>query len=91
MKKVVTKSSKDSVNESNAAARMPGKMTGRVIRKKTVVGRAPRSAPASSMARSKPLRRARMMTTTKGMFQATWAMSTSAKPGLKSPPKLKYR
>ena len=71
---VITKSSIDSAKASSAAARMPGKISGRVTLRKVVNSSAPRSIAASSRERSKPAIRARTVTTTKVMLNMTWAM-----------------
>src|SRR6266404_3919201 len=61
---VMTKSSIDNEKASNAAARMPGKISGKVTFQNVVHSFAPRSIAASSRRRSKPEMRARTVTTT---------------------------
>ena len=67
LKLEITKSSSESAKASSAAATIPGREQGKVTRRKVVNGVAPRSAAASSMLRSKPIRRDRTTTTTKLM------------------------
>src|SRR5262249_24443999 len=76
----VTKSSMDSANAISAPARMPGMMSGKVILRKMTQEFAPRSAAASSSDRSKPVIRARTVTVTYAMLNATCASSSVTKP-----------
>ena len=61
---VMMKSSIDRENASSAAARTPGRMSGKVTRQNVDHSFAPRSIAASSRRRSKPARRAFTVTTT---------------------------
>src|SRR5437773_1955198 len=70
----------DSANAISAPARTPGMMIGRVILRKVTQGFAPRSAAASSSDRSKPVSRARTVTATYAMLNATCASSRVTKP-----------
>ena len=53
---------------------MPGNISGKVTFRKVVHSSAPRSMAASSSDRLKPVMRARIVTTTKLMQNAMWAM-----------------
>ena len=59
------KSSMDKANDSNHAAKMPGKMRGKVIRQNARCGEAPKSIAACSNVQSNPRIRARTVTATK--------------------------
>ena len=65
VKYVITKSSIESANPRSAAASIAGASNGRVILRKVVTSSAPRSIAASSRWRSKSIRRAFTVTTTK--------------------------
>ena len=77
---VMTKSSIDRLNARSAAARMPGRMSGKVIFQNVTSSLAPRSIAASSRLRSKPDSRALTVTTTKLMLNRMWAMRIVVKP-----------
>ncbi len=79
-KKVVTKSSNDSVNASSAPASTPGISSGSVTRRKVDNSSAPRLIAASSSARSVPCSRASTTTVTNGMLNAVWATTMVAMP-----------
>src|SRR6478609_284206 len=79
-KLVTTKSSIERLNESSAAAMIPGRINGKVTFQNVVSSFAPRSIAASSSRRSKPARRAFTVTTTKLMQNITWAMTIVWKP-----------
>ena len=70
-KKVMTKSSMDSVKARRAPPRIPGMIKGKVIRRKVCHSLAPRSLAASSKVMSKSARRALTTTATKEMLKAT--------------------
>ena len=59
---------------------MPGQIKGSVTFWNVVHGPAPRSCAASSIARSKPVMRARTVTTTNAMLNITWEIRMVAKP-----------
>src|SRR5919106_5234419 len=80
LKLVMMKSSIERAKARNAAARMPGAMSGSVTRTNVVHGFAPRSMAASSRWRSKPTTRARTVTTTKLMLNMTCATKIVQKP-----------
>ena len=65
LKSVITKSSSERAKLSNAAARMPGIISGNVTFAKVRNGPAPRSIAASSSDQSKPRRRALTVSATK--------------------------
>ena len=83
---VMTKSSIDSEKASSAAARMPGRMSGKVTFQNVVHSFAPRSIAASSRWRGKPCIRARTVTTTKLMLNMMWATRMVWMPSGKSRP-----
>ena len=76
----MTKSSIESAKASIAPPKTPGRISGRVTRRKVSNGVAPRSFAASSSLRSKPISRERTTTTTKLMQNMTWAISRVVKP-----------
>jgi hypothetical protein len=73
VKKVMTKSSSDSVKASSAPAMRPGFMNGTMTFQKVCHSLAPRSREASSSSRLKPVMRERTTTATNGNANATWA------------------
>ena len=77
---VMTKSSIDRLNASSAAARTPGRISGKVTFQNVVTSLAPRSIAASSRRRSKPGRRAFTVTTTKLMLNMMWAIRIVVNP-----------
>src|SRR5256885_824600 len=70
---VMTRSSQDRVNASSHPEAIAGRMSGKVMRKNTRNGRAPRSMAASSSASSNPLRRDCTTTLTYAMQKVMWA------------------
>ena len=70
---VMTRSSQDRVNASSHPEAIAGRMSGKVMRKNTRSGRAPRSMAASSSASSNPLRRDCTTTVTYAMQKVMWA------------------
>src|SRR5262245_11118897 len=77
---VMTKSSMDSANASNAPESTAGKIDGKVTSQKVVHGPAPRSRAASSVYRSNVNTRARTTTATNEIENITWATRIVAKP-----------
>ena len=61
---------------------IPGASSGSVTVRKVVNASAPRSRAASSRLRSNPISRERTTTTTKLIWNITWAMNSVLKPGL---------
>ena len=78
------KSSIDRANDSNAAARMPGRISGKVTFQNVRTGDAPRSWAACSSVQSKPRTLARTVRATKLTWNITWAMITVVKPRVMS-------
>ncbi len=80
LKNVMMKSSIDRANDSRAAARMPGVMSGSVTRLKVRHGVAPRSMAASSSDQSNPRMRALTVRATNEVQNSTWAITMVVKP-----------
>src|SRR3990172_1355359 len=76
VKKVITNSSIESVTLMSAPATMAGAMRGSTTCRMARAGLAPRSAAAHSRLRSKPCRRADTISTTNGMVNTMWHMTT---------------
>ena len=74
----------ESANPSSAAASIAGAMRGSVTFRKVVTSFAPRSIAASSRWRSKPIRRAFTVTTTKLTMNITCAMKIVTNPSWKT-------
>ena len=68
----------DTTKPNSAAATMPGRMVGSVMRKNVVSGVAPRFCAASSMLRSKPARLALTRRTLHGMTRRTCPATSAA-------------
>src|ERR1700735_4436857 len=68
-KEVVTRSSRLIEKASSQPASKAGAISGNVTRKKTWIGRAPRSIAASSIERSVSVSRLRMITATKAVVE----------------------
>ena len=80
VKKVMTKSSMDSVKDIRKPAITAGRMSGRVTSRKLCQGVAPRSRAASKMLSSMPASRARTTMATKPMQNVMWAIITVSSP-----------
>ena len=80
LKNVITKSSIESANASNAAETTPGMINGSVTSRKVSAGVAPRSCAASSSERSKPIRRERTVMTTNDRQNMMCAIRIVANP-----------
>ena len=80
LKNVMMKSSIDSANASSAPARMPGRISGKVIFQNVRMGDAPRSCAACSSVQSNPRMRARTVSATNDTWNMTCAITTVQKP-----------
>lgn len=77
-KSVSTTSSSEVAKASTAPESTPGMASGKVTRRKTVAGAAPRLCAASSTRLSMPESAPVTLTTTKGTATTVWAMMTPA-------------
>ena len=80
LKNVMMKSSMLRANDSNEAARIPGRINGNVIFQKARLGEAPRSIAACSRVQSNPRMRARNVTATNEIWNMMWAITTVTNP-----------
>lgn len=76
-KRTTTTSSKEVMKANNPPEMTPGKMMGNVMRKKAIVGLAPRLAAARNIVRSNPTSVAVTVITTNGVPKAACASITA--------------